>query len=169
MHPLADRKRPLGQIVQHPPDGPVRLGGGVGPAHLAEHLLLADHGAVQAAGHGEDVFDGGLAVADVGVLGQLAHRETGVIGEHLTDCGESAVEGVDDGVDLDPVAGGQDHRLGHQRGLQHLLDDLDLVGIAGGELFENRDRSAAVRHPEQQDAHGTITRPFSPRRWERKC
>ena len=38
------------------------------------------------------------------------------------------MEGLDDGVDLDAVAGGQHHRLGHQRGLQHLVDDLGLIG-----------------------------------------
>jgi len=43
--------------------------------------------------------------------------------------------------------------------LQHLLDDLDLIGFGGAELFEYRDGGAAVRNPEEQDAHGNITWP----------
>ena len=157
VHPLADRQRPLGQIVQGAPDGPVALGGGVGAPHLAEDLLLAHHRAVQAAGHREEVFDGGLAVAHVGVLSEIPHRHPGVVGENLTDRRQSAVEGVDHGVDLDAVARRQHHRLGHQRRLQHFLDQFRLIGVVGGELLENRDRRAAVRHPEQQDAHDTTT------------
>ena len=159
VHPLAHRQRALGQVVQHPADGLVGLGRGVGAADLAEHLLLADDRAVQAGGHREQMLDGGLAVADVRVLGQVAHRHAGVLGEHLADHRQTAVEGVDHRVDLDPVAGGQHHRLGHQRRLQHLIDDLGLIGFVGGQLLENRDRRAAMRHPEQQDAHGTITWP----------
>ena len=85
MHPLTHRQRPLGQLVQHPADGAVRLGGGVGAAHLAKHLLLADHRRIQAAGNGEQVLDGRLAVAHVGVFGQVAHRHAGVLRQHLPD------------------------------------------------------------------------------------
>jgi hypothetical protein len=96
---------------------------------------------------GEEMLDRGLAVADVGVLGQITHRHAGVLGEHLADRRQAAVEGVDHRVDLDPVAGGQHHGLGHQRRLQHLIDDLGLIGFVGGQLLENRDRRAAMRHP----------------------
>jgi len=85
VHPLADRQRPLGQVVQNPPHGPITLGGGIGAAHLPEHLLLADDGAVQTAGHREEMLDGGFAVPDVGVPGELAHRQAGMIGQHLAD------------------------------------------------------------------------------------
>ncbi len=159
MHPLAHRQCPLGQVVQDAADGAVGLGGGIGAADLAEHLLLADHRTVQAAGDREEVLDGGLAVTDIGVFGEVAHRQSGVLGEHLTDGRQAAVEGVDHRVDLDPVAGREHHGLGHQRRLQHLVDDLDLVRLIGGQLLENGDRSASMRHPEQQDAHGTITWP----------
>ncbi len=81
VHPLADRQRALGQFVQRAADGVVGLGGGVGAADLAEHLLLADHRGVQAAGDGEQMLDGGLGVADVGVLGQIAQRHPGVLGQ----------------------------------------------------------------------------------------
>ena len=157
VHPLADRQRALGQLVQGAADRVVGLGGGVGAAHLAEHLLLADHRGVQAAGHREQVLDGGLRVADVGVLGQVAQRHAGVLGEHLPDHRQAAVEGIDDRVDLDPVARGQHHGLGHQRGLQHLVDDLGLIGLLGAQLLQHRHRRATVRNPEKQHAHGFIT------------
>ena len=53
------------------------------------------------------MLDGGLAVADVGVFGQVTQRHPGMLGEQLPDHRQTAVEGVDHRVDLDPVAGGQ--------------------------------------------------------------
>ena len=44
VHPLADRQRALGQLMQDPADRAVGLGSGVGATDLAEHLLLADDG-----------------------------------------------------------------------------------------------------------------------------
>ena len=157
VHPLADRQRALGQLVQGATDGVVGLGGGVGAAHLAEHLLLTDDRRVQATGDGEQMLDGRLGVADVGVLGEVAQRHTGMFGEHLADHRQAAVEGIDDRVHLDPVAGGQHHGLGHQRGLQHLFDDLGLIGLVGAQLLQHGDRRAAVRNAEKQHAHGFIT------------
>ena len=157
VHPLADRQRALGQFMQGAADGVVGLGGGVGAAHLAEHLLLADHRGVQAAGHREQVLDGGLRVADVGVLGQVVQRHAGMLGEHLPDHRKTAVEGLDDRVHLDPVAGGEHHGLGHQRGLQHLVDDLGLIGLIGAQMLQHGHRRAAVRNPKEQHAHGFIT------------
>ena len=159
MHPLAGGQRPLGQIVHHPADALLGLGGRVCPTDLSEHLLLADHGTVQTAGHREKMFDCSLAVADVGMLGELTHRHAGVLGQHLTDRGEATVKSINDRIDLDPVAGRQDHRLGHQGRLEHPLNQLVLVRLIGDELFENRNRGAAVGNPEHQDAHGTITWP----------
>ena len=73
MHPLAHRQRPLSQIVQNTTHGPVRLRRRIGPANLSQYLLLTDHRAVQTAGHREEVLHGGLAVADVGMFGELTH------------------------------------------------------------------------------------------------
>ncbi len=157
VHPLAHRERALGEIMQDPADGLIGFRGGVGAAHLAEHLLLADDRAVQAAGHSEEVLHGCFAVAHVGVFGQLAHRQAGVLGEHLTDGLQTAVERVDDRVDLHPVAGRQHHRLGDQRRLEDLTDQLGLIGFAGRQPLEHADRCASVRHPEQQDAHSLFT------------
>ena len=114
VHPLADRQRPLGQLVQRAPDGVVGLGGRIGATHLAEHLLFAHHGRIQAAGNGEQMLDGCLGVADVGVLGEIAEPHPGMLGQHLPDHRETAVEGLDDRVDLHPIAGGQHHGLGNE-------------------------------------------------------
>ena len=103
------------------------------------------------------MLDGGLAVAHIGVFGQFAHRQSGMFGKHLSDGLKSAMEGVDDGVDLDAIARREHHRLGDQRRLQDLADHLGLIGLVGGELLEHRDRCASVRHPEQQDAHSPFT------------
>ena len=154
VHALADRQRALREFVQGAPDGVIGLGGGIGAAHLAQDLLFTDHRGVQARGDGEQVLDGGLGVADVGVLGQIAHRHAGVLRQHLADHRQAAVERLDDRVNLDAVAGGQHHRLGHQRRLQHCVDDLGLIGLIGGQLLEDGDRRAAVRDPEKQDTHG---------------
>ena len=88
---------------------------GIGAADLTQHLLLADHRGVQTRCHREQMLDSGLGIADVGVLGQIAHRHTGVLSEHLTDHRKTAVECIDYRIDLDAVAGGQHHRFGHQR------------------------------------------------------
>ena len=113
------------------------LGGGVRATHLAEHLLLADHRGIQAAGHREQVLDGRFGIAHVGVFGEIAQPHAGMLREHLPDHREAAVEGLDDGVDLDAVAGGQHHRLGHQRRLQDLVDDLGLIGLVGAQLLQD--------------------------------
>ena len=122
----------------------IGLGGGVRPAHLAEHLLLADHGRIQAGGHREEMLDSGLGVADVGVLGQVAHRHAGMLGEYLPDHRQAAVEGLDHRIDFDPVARRQHHGFGDQRRLQNLVDDLGLFGLVGRELFQNGNRRTPV-------------------------
>ena len=157
VHPLAHRQRALRQLVHGAADGVVGLGGGIRAADLAEHLLLADDRGVQPAGHREEMLDGRFGVPHVGVLRQVAQRHTRVFGQHRADHRQAAVERLDDGVDLDAVAGGQHHRLGDQRGLQHLVDDLGLIGLVGAQLLQHRHRRAAVRNPEKQHAHGFIT------------
>jgi hypothetical protein len=148
VHPLADRQRSLGQFVQGPADGLVGLGRSVGAADLAEHLLLADHRGIQAAGHREEMLDGSLGVTHVGVLREVAERHAGMLGQHRPDHRETAVERLDDGVDLDAIARGEHHGLGNQRGLQQLCDDLGLIGLGGAQLLKHRHRSTTVRNPE---------------------
>ena len=68
-------------------------------------------------------------------------------------CGEAAVELVDLGVDLDPVAGGQHERLGRVVAGEHVGEQLgDAVGGQRDPL-EQVDRGAAVGQAHDQDAH----------------
>ena len=111
VHPLADPQRLLGELVQGAPDGAGLVGGGVRGAQLAEDLGLADDHRVEPGGHREQVLHGRAGVVHVDVLGELGQRHPGVPRQHRGDVGQAAVEGVDDRVDLDPVARGQQHRL----------------------------------------------------------
>ena len=120
MHPLADAQRLLSEFVQDASNRLLRVGRRVGRADLAEDLLLADHHRIETAGHREQMLGRGLAVAHVGVLGQVGEIESGMLGEQFADLGQSAVECVDDRVDLHPIAGGDDHRL------RDVLDDSSL-------------------------------------------
>jgi len=137
--------------------GPMRLGPGVRAPDLAEHLPFADDGRIEAAGDREQVLDGRLRVAHVRVPGEVVQRHAGVFGEHLPDHRQATMECVDDRVDLDAVAGRQDHRLGDQRRLQKTVGDLFPVGVLGAQLLEHRHRCGAVRYPKEQNAHGRIT------------
>ena len=93
------------------PTVPSLAGQRVGGAELAEHLRLADDHRVQAGGDGEQVRDGLVLVVHGDVRGELLHRRAGLPGEHPADVGDAAVEAVDLGEDLDPVARRQHQRL----------------------------------------------------------
>ncbi len=115
VRPLADPQRLLHQLVQQPAGG-VGLGGRVvGVAELAEDLRLADDHRVEPGGHPERVPHGRLVVVHVEVAGQLGGRDAGLLGEHVADVAEAAVEAGDRRVDLDPVAGGEHHGLADVR------------------------------------------------------
>ena len=83
-----------------------------------------------------------------------------MVGEDFTDLGECTVERVDDRVDLDPVAGGDDHRLGDVRRRQKLVDQLRTIGVGDSYPLEHRDGRASMRDPDEKNTHGAITDPF---------
>ena len=112
VHPLAHAQSLLGELVQDAAGRVVGVRAQVGVADLAEDLLLADDERVESGGHGEEMLDGGLGVAHVGVPGHLVDGHARVVAEYLADRLESRVEGIDDGVDLDAVARRDDHGLG---------------------------------------------------------
>lgn len=143
----------LREVVDHAAGDLVLVGGGVGAADLPEDLLLAhDHG-IQARGHGEQVLDGGLGVAHEGVLAQIVDGEPGAGAQDVGDGFQSGVEGLDDGVDLDAVAGGDDHDLVDVGRLHELRQHLGTIGLGDRQFLENRHRRAAVRRAEQQNRH----------------
>lgn len=114
MHPLAHRQGALREFVQCAAHGAVGLGRRVRATHLSQHLLLADDRGIQTAGHREQMLDGRLRVADIGVFGQVIEGHTGALSEHLPDHRQTAVEGLDHRIHLDAVAGGKHHGLGNQ-------------------------------------------------------
>jgi hypothetical protein len=52
---------------------------------------------------------------------------------------------------LHPVAGGDEERLGDGRTRQKLLQQPGHLGLEDGELFTHRNRSRAVREPDDDD------------------
>jgi hypothetical protein len=157
VHPLADPQRPLGDRVQRAADGALLAGQRVGGAELAEHLGLADHHRVQAGGDGEQVGDRLVLVVHRHVRGELLHRRAGLPGQHPAHLGDAAVEAVDLGEHLDPVAGGQHDGLADVVGVDQLVQCLDGVVGAHRELLEQRDRRGLVADADGQETHASTS------------
>ena len=119
--PLADPQGLLDQVVEQPAGAAGVLRGAQPDPDLAEDLALADDHRVQAAGHREQVRHGAVLVVHVEVRGELVEVDAGVPRQQLGDLGDAAVELVDVGVHLDPVAGGQHHRLGGVVAGEHVV------------------------------------------------
>ena len=85
--------------------------GGVRRLHLAEDLRLADDERVETGRHAEEMARRVDAAMAVDVLGQAGGVEAVVVAEKARD-GVGGRVRVGDGVDLGPVTGRQDHRLG---------------------------------------------------------
>ncbi len=85
------------------------------------------------------MLDRARLVVDVQAAVQLLERQPGGAGQHLADLGDAAVEGSRLGVDLDPVARGQQHRfadvLAGKQVMQHLRH---VFGAHGGALEKLR-------------------------------
>jgi hypothetical protein len=99
------------------------------------------------------VRDGLVLVVDGDVRGQLLHRGAGLAGQHAADLGDAAVEAVDLGEDLDPVAGRQHDRLADVVAADQLVQRLDRVVGAHRELLEQRHGGGLVAHAHRQEAH----------------
>ena len=154
VHPLADAQRLLGELVQHAPDRARARRGGVGVAELAEDLRLADDHRVEPRRHREQVLDGRARVVDVDVLGELGQRHAGVARQHGGDVGEAAVERVDDGVDLDAVAG-RDAPSPPRRARRAASRSTSLGTSAAGHggPLQHVDGRAAVGEPHDEHGH----------------
>jgi hypothetical protein len=94
----------------------------------------------------------------VQVRDQLGAVATGDVAEQPRHVLDAAVEPVDLGVDLDPVAGRHHDRLQDVLGLGHEVRELGgAVGVERHRL-QDRDGRAAVRDPDAEDAHEPTTR-----------
>ncbi len=113
---LPTRSAALDELVEHPAGAAVLLRHGERGPDLAEDLALADDHRVQSAGHREQVLHGPVLVVHVQVRAQLLQPDPGVPAQQFGDVGQAAVELLDDGVDLHPVAGGEHRDLGEVLG-----------------------------------------------------
>ena len=122
-------------------------------AGLAEDLRLADRHRVEPGGHLEQVGDRPVVVVDVEVRQQVLGGPARPLDQQPGQLLDAAVEAVDVGVDLEPVAG-RDHR-----GLGDVLAGGDVAEQLGrslgvdGHPLEQRDRSGAVGDAHDEDAH----------------
>jgi hypothetical protein len=112
---LADPKGLLEERVQNRADRSLLLAEAQRVACLAEDLCLADRHRVEAGGDPEQVRDRAVVVVDVEVRDQRLDALAGGLEQTLGDVLHAAVEAVDRGVDLEPVAGRDDRRLGDVR------------------------------------------------------
>ena len=93
------------------PTVPSLLAGAQRLADLAEDLALADHHRVEPGRHLEQVRDRRLVVVHVEGGTTSSGRCAGQVAEQPVRSLDAAVEAVDLGVDLDPVAGGEHEGL----------------------------------------------------------
>ena len=156
---LADAQGLLEERVERRSDRAVLLAEAEGVPGLAEDLALAEDHRVEAGRDLEEVRDRALVVVDVEVRQQ---RLGGLLGPRDEEAGEvldAAVEAVDLGVDLEPVA--RDDR----GGLGDVLAGDDVGDQLGGrveverEALEQLHRRGLVGDPHDQDAHDASSDP----------
>ena len=114
--PLARLHRSTEQGLEHRADGALGSGGLPCVAYLAQYLVLADHHGVEPGGHAEQVSHRVGVVMGVELVADGLGREPRMAGEQLPHVRVAAVEALGVGVDLDAVAGGQQHRLAEMLG-----------------------------------------------------
>ena len=109
---LADAQRLLGELVEGPAGRAGLLRQSQRDLDLADDLALSDDHRVEPARDGEQVRHRPVLVLHVEVRSQPVQRHLCMAGEQGRRLGDTGMELVDVGVDLDPVAGGEDDRLG---------------------------------------------------------
>src|SRR5262249_18394837 len=122
-------------------------------AHLAEYLALTDDHGLEPARHGQQVLDGSVLVMQVRRSGQVAERQPGMACEQLANGRDAAMESVDLGVNLDPVARAEHEGSSHILSAENVLQQLDL-GIAGyHDPLERGYRRTRVAEADDEYAH----------------
>ena len=95
---------------------------------LAQDLRLADDQAVERRRHGKDVADGVLAAQDIGLVLQFRHIDAAVPGHDLDNPFGGGVRVFMEGLDLDPVAGAENHRR-LETGFPEPFQELGRLGV----------------------------------------
>ena len=111
--PLADAQRLLEGAGEVAGERTGVLRGGEGLAELAEDLRLAERHRVEAGGKGEEVLHRLGVEVHVDVVGELVPGQSDRLDERGAEVGEAAVERLDVGDELEPVAGGEHGRPAH--------------------------------------------------------
>jgi len=81
------------------------------------------------------VLGSSFSKVDVEVVGEIAHGQSGMPGQHGRDLGDGWVEARDVCVDLDAVAGREQQRLADRLGAVELVERLaQFISRDGGAL-----------------------------------
>jgi len=99
------------KAVQNDTGGLVFSGVAVGGLDLSQDLRLAHHHGIEAGGDPEDMADGIFAVVAVQVRLQVVVGDMVEICQKTADTGDSPGNVAGGGIDLHPVAGGDDDPL----------------------------------------------------------
>ena len=153
MGSLADAQGLLEQGVEGRADGAGVLPHGQGFPGLAEDLGLAHRHRVEPRDDLEEVGDGAVVVVDVEVRQQGFGGTTCPLDQQRGQFLDAAVEAVDVGVDLEPVAGGDHRRLRDVLTGSHVAQQLGRTLGIDGDALEQRHRSAAVGDAHDEDTH----------------
>jgi len=124
-----------------------------GVAHLAEDLALPEDHGVDAGRHPEEVGDGRLVVVAVDVLGQVGGPHPGLLGQELAGVGDARVELGAEGVDLGPVAGGQEGHLGQVVPAGQVAQGLRDERRPDGDPLQHGQRHRPVVQPDDDERH----------------
>ncbi len=95
----------------------------------------------------------GLVVVHIQGRGDRLGGQVGVLNQQSGEVVDAAMEAVDLGVDLDAIAGGDDHSLVDVFGLGRGPSELACAVSVDGELLEHVDRRTAVGGTDDKDAH----------------
>ncbi len=155
--PLAGSQGPLADAVEHASGGTAVLAPDEAGTHLAQYLGLAHHHRVQSCGDGEQVGHGGGVEVHVAVLDEGPAIAPRPLGHQVGNGCHRRVEAGHVGVDLDPVAGRQDHRLGDDvAGREVGREPLSLDG-GESQLIENPGGSRSVVDAHDEEGHALAT------------
>jgi len=121
---------------------------------LAEDLRLAQHHRIEAGGDAERMARGVLGRQRVDVRLERIALELVVVGQPAG----RVLRVVRAAVDLGPVAGGQDRRLGHRAGLHQVAQCLGHRLAVEGDPFAHLDRGALVVDADCVELHESGTR-----------
>ena len=111
---------------------------------LAENLVFADEHRIETRRHREQMLGGALFVVHVHMRRQLVESDAGVPGQQLRDSGDCRMKFLHRGVELDPVAGGQHHRLVDGRRRDEVIEQLVDGVCRQRDPLEQGKRRAAV-------------------------